>query len=218
MSLKKGYLKQQFGLFCWVHMTLLLIVVSRYALRLISVCPSAWTKTRLVTLSLTTSWRVSSGSGFQPRLLSATTASRTFGAKPLDAHHSSSFHPKRQSKASLVLSLAPWSSPFYGAHTLRDSTTWFALFRISASVHGAPQHANPIPSSFGRQSKSGNLLPFFWPLWWVWITQSTFMLTYQIDGIFLQDNLIYDLPNSPRHLGLLRVSCCAFRWILRIWL
>lgn len=29
MSLKKGYLKQQFGLFCWVHMTLLLIVVSR---------------------------------------------------------------------------------------------------------------------------------------------------------------------------------------------
>jgi hypothetical protein len=30
MSLKKGYLKQQFGLFCWVHMTLLLIVVSRY--------------------------------------------------------------------------------------------------------------------------------------------------------------------------------------------
>lgn len=46
---------------------------------------------------------------------------------------------------------------------------------------------------------------------------STFMLTYQIDGIFLQDNLIYDLPNSPRHLGLLRVSCCAFRWIFRIW-
>jgi hypothetical protein len=33
MSLKKGYLKQQFGLFCWVHMTLLLIVVSRYAPR-----------------------------------------------------------------------------------------------------------------------------------------------------------------------------------------
>jgi phosphatidate cytidylyltransferase len=30
MSLKKGFLKQQFGLFCWVHMTLLLIVVSRY--------------------------------------------------------------------------------------------------------------------------------------------------------------------------------------------
>jgi phosphatidate cytidylyltransferase len=30
MSLKKGYLKQQFGLFCWVHMTLLLVVVSRY--------------------------------------------------------------------------------------------------------------------------------------------------------------------------------------------
>jgi phosphatidate cytidylyltransferase len=30
MSLKKGYLKQQFGLFCWVHMSLLLIVVSRY--------------------------------------------------------------------------------------------------------------------------------------------------------------------------------------------
>lgn len=29
MSLKKGYLKQQFGLFCWVHMTLLFIVVSR---------------------------------------------------------------------------------------------------------------------------------------------------------------------------------------------
>jgi phosphatidate cytidylyltransferase len=29
MSLKKGHLKQQFGLFCWVHMTLLLIVVSR---------------------------------------------------------------------------------------------------------------------------------------------------------------------------------------------
>jgi phosphatidate cytidylyltransferase len=28
-SLKRGYLKQQFGLFCWVHMTLLLIVVSR---------------------------------------------------------------------------------------------------------------------------------------------------------------------------------------------
>ena len=30
MSLKKGYLKQQFGLFCWVHMSLLLVVVSRY--------------------------------------------------------------------------------------------------------------------------------------------------------------------------------------------
>ncbi|KIY73078.1 hypothetical protein CYLTODRAFT_342994 [Cylindrobasidium torrendii FP15055 ss-10] len=30
MSLKKGYLKQQFGLFCWVHMTLLLIVVSSH--------------------------------------------------------------------------------------------------------------------------------------------------------------------------------------------
>jgi len=29
MSLKRGYLKQQFGLFCWVHMSLLLIVVSR---------------------------------------------------------------------------------------------------------------------------------------------------------------------------------------------
>jgi CDP-diglyceride synthetase len=29
MSLKKGFLKQQFGLFCWVHMTLLMIVVSR---------------------------------------------------------------------------------------------------------------------------------------------------------------------------------------------
>jgi hypothetical protein len=28
-SLKRGYLKQQFGLFCWVHMTLLLVVVSR---------------------------------------------------------------------------------------------------------------------------------------------------------------------------------------------
>jgi len=30
MSLKKGFLKQQFGLFCWVHMTLLLIVVSSH--------------------------------------------------------------------------------------------------------------------------------------------------------------------------------------------
>jgi len=30
MSLKKGYLKQQFGLFCWVHMTLLMIVVSSH--------------------------------------------------------------------------------------------------------------------------------------------------------------------------------------------
>jgi len=30
MSLKKGQLKQQFGLFCWVHMTLLLIVVSSH--------------------------------------------------------------------------------------------------------------------------------------------------------------------------------------------
>ena len=29
MSLQKGYLQQQFGLFCWVHMSLLLIVVSR---------------------------------------------------------------------------------------------------------------------------------------------------------------------------------------------
>lgn len=29
LSLKRGYLKQQFGLFCWVHMSLLLIVVSR---------------------------------------------------------------------------------------------------------------------------------------------------------------------------------------------
>ncbi|ETW80763.1 hypothetical protein HETIRDRAFT_154917 [Heterobasidion irregulare TC 32-1] len=30
MSLKKGYLKQQFGLFCWVHMSLLLVVVSSH--------------------------------------------------------------------------------------------------------------------------------------------------------------------------------------------
>ncbi|PPQ98638.1 hypothetical protein CVT24_003971 [Panaeolus cyanescens] len=30
MSLKKGYLKQQFGLFCWVHMSLLLIVMSSH--------------------------------------------------------------------------------------------------------------------------------------------------------------------------------------------
>lgn len=29
MSLQKGYLKQQFGLFCWVHMSLLIIVLSR---------------------------------------------------------------------------------------------------------------------------------------------------------------------------------------------
>jgi phosphatidate cytidylyltransferase len=36
MSLKKGFLKQQFGLFCWVHMSLLLIVVSRFAPKL---CP-----------------------------------------------------------------------------------------------------------------------------------------------------------------------------------
>jgi phosphatidate cytidylyltransferase len=33
MSLKRGFLKQQFGLFCWVHMSLLLIVVSGYASR-----------------------------------------------------------------------------------------------------------------------------------------------------------------------------------------
>lgn len=30
MSLKKGFLKQQFSLFCWVHMSLLLIVVSSH--------------------------------------------------------------------------------------------------------------------------------------------------------------------------------------------
>lgn len=30
MSLQKGHLKQQFGLFCWVHMTILLIVVSSH--------------------------------------------------------------------------------------------------------------------------------------------------------------------------------------------
>jgi len=30
LSLKRGYLKQQFGLFCWVHMTLLLVVVSSH--------------------------------------------------------------------------------------------------------------------------------------------------------------------------------------------
>ncbi|KIY50343.1 phosphatidate cytidylyltransferase [Fistulina hepatica ATCC 64428] len=30
MSLKKGYLKQQFGLFCWVHMSLFLIVCSSH--------------------------------------------------------------------------------------------------------------------------------------------------------------------------------------------
>ncbi|CCL98688.1 uncharacterized protein FIBRA_00691 [Fibroporia radiculosa] len=30
MSLQRGYLKQQFGLFCWVHMTLLLVVVSSH--------------------------------------------------------------------------------------------------------------------------------------------------------------------------------------------
>jgi len=30
MSLRKGYLQQQFGLFCWVHMSLLLIVVSSH--------------------------------------------------------------------------------------------------------------------------------------------------------------------------------------------
>ncbi|KAJ7072289.1 cytidylyltransferase family-domain-containing protein [Mycena amicta] len=29
MSLQKGFLKQQFGLFCWVHMSLLIIVLSR---------------------------------------------------------------------------------------------------------------------------------------------------------------------------------------------
>jgi hypothetical protein len=28
-SLRREYLKQQFGLFCWVHMTLLIVVVSR---------------------------------------------------------------------------------------------------------------------------------------------------------------------------------------------
>ena len=31
MSLKKGYLRRQFGLFGWVHMSLMLIVVSRQA-------------------------------------------------------------------------------------------------------------------------------------------------------------------------------------------
>jgi len=30
MSLKRGYLKQQFGLFCWVHMSLMMIVVSSH--------------------------------------------------------------------------------------------------------------------------------------------------------------------------------------------
>ncbi|KZV62586.1 hypothetical protein PENSPDRAFT_642000 [Peniophora sp. CONT] len=30
MSLQKGYLQQQFGLFCWVHMSLLLVVVSSH--------------------------------------------------------------------------------------------------------------------------------------------------------------------------------------------
>ncbi|KAH9929609.1 phosphatidate cytidylyltransferase [Epithele typhae] len=30
LSLKRGYLKQQFGLFCWVHMSLLMIVVSSH--------------------------------------------------------------------------------------------------------------------------------------------------------------------------------------------
>ncbi|KZT10809.1 phosphatidate cytidylyltransferase [Laetiporus sulphureus 93-53] len=30
LSLKRGYLKQQFGLFCWVHMTLMFIVVSSH--------------------------------------------------------------------------------------------------------------------------------------------------------------------------------------------
>ncbi|CCO27178.1 phosphatidate cytidylyltransferase [Rhizoctonia solani AG-1 IB] len=29
-SLKREYLKQQFGLFCWVHMTLLIVVVSSH--------------------------------------------------------------------------------------------------------------------------------------------------------------------------------------------
>lgn len=29
-NLQKQYLQQQFALFCWVHMTLLVIVVSRY--------------------------------------------------------------------------------------------------------------------------------------------------------------------------------------------
>jgi hypothetical protein len=33
MSLRRGFLKQQFGLFCWVHMSLLLIVVSGYGSR-----------------------------------------------------------------------------------------------------------------------------------------------------------------------------------------
>jgi phosphatidate cytidylyltransferase len=31
-NLQKQYLRQQFALFCWVHMTLLVIVVSRYAI------------------------------------------------------------------------------------------------------------------------------------------------------------------------------------------
>ncbi|KDQ28130.1 hypothetical protein PLEOSDRAFT_1041752 [Pleurotus ostreatus PC15] len=30
MSLKKGYLKQQFGMFCWVHMSLMMLVVSSH--------------------------------------------------------------------------------------------------------------------------------------------------------------------------------------------
>ena len=35
-NLQRPHLRQQFALFCWVHISLLLIVVSRQAFRLIS--------------------------------------------------------------------------------------------------------------------------------------------------------------------------------------
>ncbi|KAJ7703154.1 cytidylyltransferase family-domain-containing protein [Mycena rosella] len=42
MSLQKGYLKQQFGLFCWVHMSLLIIVLSRRVPIPLSLVPSSY--------------------------------------------------------------------------------------------------------------------------------------------------------------------------------
>ena len=102
MSLKKGYLRRQFGLFGWVHMSLMLIVVSRQVIS--RTAPRATSDHPQATLSSTTFLKVSSGYGSPPLLSSAMMFLPMSGVSPSAGHLSSSFHRKRLSKVLLVLS------------------------------------------------------------------------------------------------------------------
>jgi CDP-diglyceride synthetase len=121
-SLQRRYLKQQFGLFCWVHMTLLMIVMSRCALFPLFGPKYPLTCLTIATSSSTTSLKGLSGSGFLPRLSSVTISSPTSAASRLVAPLSSSFHPRRPSRASWAHSLALLCSPSCGAHISLDLT------------------------------------------------------------------------------------------------